>query len=545
MRVLAVLGVVVCTACGSTTRNPVGGEAGSTAWGGAAGAGGTVNEAGASGAGDSSDLVVPTTSMRRLTTYEYAATISDVLGVDAARPNLSQSEQAGFDTVAAVQHVSAPDIDVLLGSAERVAQQVFANASLRSRWPACSASQPGCVASFVESAALRLFRRPALEGELEAFGVVYDEAKARGADHDHALELTLVALLTSSQFVYRMELLGDAGGIQPLDSFAVATRLSYLLWGSAPDDALLTAAAADELQTDDGVSAAFQRLLADPRARRFVENFSGQWLGFRRIATHTVDYTKFDWREGLASELTAEGYDYFEGFLREPRPWQAFFSVDIPAPGPFRAQLYTPDGEKRRGYLSLPGFLATTSLDRRTSPTLRGNFIRRVLLCDPLPPPPADVPVIEDVPRPMGLRSQVEYISRDPRCAECHKIIDPLGLALEHYDFVGQYRTKYADDGIVVDSAVAVEPSTTYPQGLELKGLDDVSAYVASEPKLMTCLVNNLYVYGLGRVPDDTDERNPELLAEQWQSGASTLSNALSTLVQSKPFRYGNPGGTP
>jgi hypothetical protein len=258
-----------------------------------------------------------------------------------------------------------------------------------------------------------------------------------------------------------------------------------------------------------------------------------------------VDYTFFDWREGLASELAAESYDYFESFLREDRAWVTFLSADVPAPGPFRSQLYAPDGERRRGYLSLPAFLTLTSLGRRTSPTLRGNVIRTNLLCDPLPDPPADAPKIENVPQPTGFRSRVESISAEERCRDCHVLIDPLGLALEHYDLVGQYRTQYEEDGFPVDTNIRVEPSKAYPNGLTLAGLDDVSAYVAAEPKFLTCLVQKLYTFGMGRVPDETDAQNPALLAEQWQTGATTLSNALSTLALSKPFRFRNPGGSP
>lgn len=545
MRVVAALGLAGCLACGSTTRNP-----GQEAQGGSA-SGGSAGQASVGGATGGSplenELKVPPSPMRRLTAFEYEATVSDVLGVSGVVPNVRRSQLGVFDNNPEVQHTAPDEVEALLTSAESAARQLFADAALKARLPACPADN-GCVARFVKDLSLSLFRRPASEEELKPYVGVYDAAIKRGVPHAVALEQVLVSLLVGSQFLFRMELLPDSGAVEaPLDSYAVATRLSYLLWSSAPDAALLEAAAQDELQTDAGVRAAFERLLADPRSRRFVESFAGQWLGLQALATHPVapEYAP-SWDPDLENEVTNEGYAYFEGFLRSEQPWQRFLRDPIPAAGPLRAARYTADAEPRLGFLSLPAFLAVTSLDRRTSPTTRGKFLRTRLLCWPLPPPTPDVPSLPTDFEQLSFRERVEAISADSSCASCHVLTDPLGLALEHYDLVGQYRTHYADDGVAVDTVVQLPPHDAYPNGLSLTGLNDVSEFIATDPAFMTCLMEQLYTYGLAHVPrEGVDDGNVALLAERWQEDGPSLPVALSTVVESKPFRFRNLGGTP
>ncbi len=487
--------------------------------------------------------------MRRLTTREYRATVADVLGVDGAEPALPQGEADGFDNVSLVQSFHPEGMESLLTTAEQVAWQLFASPELRARLPVCSSGE-GCVAGFVEVLALRLFRRPSVAGELEPYVGVYRAAVTRGAAHEAALEQVLVALLASSQLLFRMELLqepDELGEPVPLDAYAVATRLSYLLWSSAPDPELLRAAAANELLDDEGLGAAVERLLGDPRTSRFAESFAGQWLRVRWLADHPVDLQQMPgWGAEIVSELQTETYAFFAEFLRPNRPWTEFLTAPVPAAGPNRSRLYAPDAEARLGILAVPALLARLSFEHRTSPTLRGAFIRRSLLCSPLPEPPPDVPPLSPEPEePLGLRATVESISLNPLCADCHVRVDPLGLALEHYDFVGQYRTQYADDHVAVDTKIRLPPSADYPNGLSLDGLNDVSAYVAADPAFMTCLIQKLYTYGLGRVPDEQDGANVPRLAERWQSATPSLRAALSTLVLSKPFRFRRPAGAP
>lgn len=546
MRVVAVwLSLAGCLACGSTTRNPLQEARGGSPVGGSSGEASAGSRA-TGGAPLEDGLRAPPSPMRRLNAFEYGATVEDVLGVKGAEPVPIGGELGGFDNMAAVLPVAPHVLEGLLAAAEGASRESFADATLRAALPPCPAGR-GCVAGFVKDLSLRLFRRPASADELAPYTGVYNAAVERGVPHDAALQQVLVSLLMSSQLLFRMEpARSDAVGEEPLDSYALATRLSYLLWSSAPDAPLLAAAEANELQTDAGISAAFARLLADPRSRRFVTSFAGQWLGFRRLEAHPVNAQRFAaWDSDLANELANEGYAYFEVFLRSGQPWQEFLSTAIPGPGPLRTTRYAPDSEPRLGFLSLPAWLTVTSFDSRTSPSIRGTFLRERLLCTALPPPPADAPILEDLSGlPAGTRAAVESISSDPRCATCHVLIDPLGLALEHYDLVGQYRTHDANDGVAVDPVVQVASGEHYPNGLSLTGLNDVGEYIAEDPAFMTCLMRKLYTYGLGRLPEEAvDDENIALLAERWQGDASSLTAALSTLVQSKPFRFRAIGG--
>lgn len=539
--VVAYWGLAGCLACGSTTRNPAH-EAG----GGSPGVGGSATAGTAAGGvagGEPADaLQVPPAPMRRLTSFEYQATVKDILGISGvALPQ--DGERGGFDNNADLQAVDVALLQEALATAENVSRALFSDETLRARLPPCADSS--CVSDFVRQVSRSLFRRPASEAELAPYLGVYEAASARGVTHDTALEHVLASLLISSQFLFRMEFSrGGAAAEEPLDSYAMATRLSYLLWSSAPDDALLAAAAADELQDDAGLAAAFERLLADPRSRRFAENFAGQWLGLRSVETYPAKEHFPKWSPALASELAQEGYRYFAGFLQGDEPWTTFLRAPIPTPRTERVAAFLPDREPRLGFLSLPGWLAVTSFGHRTSPSHRGTVLRRQLLCQPPPEPPADEPTFEQGPW-NGVRDALNVINADPRCADCHLLIDPLGVALERYDSVGQYRTHY-EDGLPVDTVAQVPPGEAYPNGLSLTGLNDVSEYLATNPAFMTCLIEKLYTYGMGRVPKEgEDAGNPALLAEQWQEGTPSLRAALATLVQSKPFRLRSSGGAP
>lgn len=549
--------VLATAACGNTQRNTGNPTGSAAAGGGSAGANSGGADSGGSGAAGAELQALPS-ELHRLNASEYRATVGDVLGASPALLLPRDGEASGYDNIAAAQGMDAESFDLYYAAARLVASEVFASEALKAKLVSCQAADDAaCVRSVIAGAGLRLFRRPLLDSELAPYAEVYTAARARGDSHDDALELTLVGLLSSAQFLYRMELVGESAGTQPLSPYEIASRLSYLLWSSAPDEALLSAAEGDSLSQDAGLSATLTRMWADPKSERFVKNFAGQWLGARRLATHVVDAGTFpDWSAVVASAAEAEVYDAFGDLLRQDRSWDGFLTgrahtVDgalasyygLPQVGA-GTQVLLPDGE-RAGFLGSVAFLTASSLDRRTSPTLRGRFILARLLCQE-PAPPVGIPELtSSETEGLNLRQRVERISDDPGCKSCHELMDPLGLAFEHYDGVGRYRTTYAEDGTVVDSNVRLAPSTTYPEGLAVSGVGDVVQALANDPALASCFVRNLYTYGLGRVMTSIDEGNTQLLAEQWQAGTMTVKALVEQLVLAKPFRYRSDGGRP
>ena len=545
-----VLLAVALAGCGSTERN----RPGTSAAGGTANAGGEGNEGNEAGA--AAELAAVPSDLHRLNSVEYQATVGDVLGSSVPLSLAANDAEAnGFDNIGAVLGMSEEQYSRYLEAAELVAGDVFAAEATRTLVVTCDQQDDAaCIQSVIAETGLRLFRRPLFEQESPIYEQVYAAARERGDLHEAALEQVLVALLASAQFLYRMEFPSSAPGAQPLGPYELASRLSYLLWSSAPDDELLQAAQSDALSADAEVEAQLRRLWSDHRSERFSANFGGQWLGARRLLRHQVDPSTFpEWRAELGAAAASELYEYFDAFVREDRNWLEFLTgrpheIDgglaalyglAPAASGDRVLL---EGE-RAGYLGSVGFLTLTSLDRRTQPSHRGRIILQDLLCQPLPPPPPDVPQLDAMEQPRTMRQYLESLWLEPVCAVCHRQVDPLGLALDRYDAIGRYRTSY-ENGEPIDDSVTLLATETY-RDLQVVGLSGVVERLTSDPAFTSCVVNKLYSYGLGRMPAELDARNIELLTQDWQAGPLTIRELVRQLALSTPFRFRNEEAVP
>lgn len=502
--------------------------------------------------------------MHRLNTAEYNATVADVLGttLQPADGNWRGGELAGFDNIASVLGVDAAQYERYFAAADALAREVVASDELLARFVSCDLGDPACVSSAIERAGLGLFRRPLTPDEVTTYQRVHDTAIELGDPPESAFELTLRALLSSAEFLFRIEFDPDPQSLEPhpLDGFELATRLSYFLWSSAPDEELLVAARDGSLLQSTTLSRAVDRLLDDPRAERFVSNFAGQWLGARGVVSHPVDVTLHGWSPHLARAAANEILLYFSEFLRTERSWFEFPTADInyvddwlaalygmPTPAEFPARVEFA-GDARHGFFGLAGFLAITSFDRRTSPSLRGRWIASNLLCLTPPDPPPDVPEFDVTGQDssaLSVRNLLEQHSRNPECAVCHALFDPYGLALEEYDPIGKYRSSYAD-GTPVDASAALSPSPQHPQGQHFEGLDGLARVIASEPRFGACLAEKLLIYGLGRPIAASDRPHLDRVAEVWAapSEVPSLRRMVRTLVLSEPFRFRR-GGQP
>jgi hypothetical protein len=511
---------------------------------------------GAGGAGGEDAALAPGASeLRRLTAAEYEATVSDVLGT-SVEPNLDAfaTEVGGFDNNAEANHVTDELYLRYLQTAEDVADDVFASDVLRPQIVTCNqVDDAACVQSVITQNALKLFRRPALAEELVSYQKVYERARTRGEDHEGALEEVLIALLASAEFLYRMEFVPTAIGTQPIGPYDMATRLSYLLWSSAPDASLLDAAAKDALSTDEQLAAAVERLLKDPKSKRLGENFAGQWLGARRLATRTFDAELFpSWSPLVSTAAASELEAFFTELLQPDQDVARFLDSPVHFVNEELGQLYGLNvahidnqrvelkGVDRQGFLGLVGFLAQTSMSSRTSPTLRGSWILDRLLCSPVPPPPADLQGFSGNEDALG--DYLRGLDAMPGCAGCHTTMDRLGLALESYDGIGRYRTTYASKK-PVDAHVSLPASSALPAAMDVSGTAGLSRLLASAPAFKACVAQKLYTYGFGRTVADDERANVQALAEGWQSGPTTLRELILRLVQSRDFRFRSDGG--
>ncbi|HXK17540.1 MAG TPA: DUF1592 domain-containing protein, partial [Polyangiaceae bacterium] len=430
--------------------------------------------------------------MHRLSSTEYDATVQDVLGTALQPANASWrgGELAGFDNIASVLGVDEAQYDRYLSAAQALATELLASEKLRARFVPCKLGDSACAASNIAAAGLRLFRRPLEPDELQTYQRVYDGARALGDDETSALTLTLQALLSSAEFLYRIELdpEPESSAPHPLSAYELASRLSYFLWSSAPDDALLQAAADGSLSQPATLSVVVDRMLDDPKSERLITNFAGQWLGARQVPSHPAIPKFYQWSAAMGLSAGQEILLYFGDFLHSGRSWFEFPSADFNYIDGNLAYLYGIDvdqmgagsferveyqDDKRAGFFGLAGFLAVTSLDRRTSPSRRGHWIASNLLCAEPPPPPPNVPMLDaggedGSPATLNVRQALEKHRTDPGCAGCHGLFDPYGLALEQYDAIGLYRSTY-DDG------TPVEASTTLPDGRMFQGLDGLA----------------------------------------------------------------------
>ncbi len=534
----------------SLNGNPSGGGSGSTT--GTGGNGSTPGTAGSSGA----PATVPGIDlMHRLNTAEYNATVMDVLGtkLQPATLNWRGGEKDGFDNIASALGIDGDQYGLYLDAAEALSLDVFANDATKGKVLSCTTTDDtACVTTIINQTGLRLFRRPVLADEVATYSKVYKAARAQGEDHASSVRHILWGMLSSAQFLYRIELDNGVTTKHPVTGYELASRLSYFLWSSAPDDAML--AAANTLDSDTVINAAVDRMLADPKSSRFVTNFAGQWLGARNVSSHPVDHALYPkWTPDTANAAAAEVFSYFDEFLRQNKPWTDFLKADINfVNAPLAAFYGIPNvtgttatrvvyaQDNRAGFLSLVGFLANSSVAARSSPTLRGKWLLVNLLCAPPLPAPANVPKLEATnphPESTSVRAVLEAHRAAAGCKVCHTTMDPFGLALEQYDGVGQFRSAYPDN-TPIDATTSLPKSDSFPNGVEFTGLDGAANTVGTDPRFKSCVAEKLYTYGLGRSLSTGDKENVTALSKTWQdAGDLSIAKLVHDLAVADAFR--------
>lgn len=571
-RLLVVLVPVAALGCTGTIGDGRGGGNNPPRGGGepaGGGAGGGMNPAprpgepdnGATGPGDPGRV-----SLRRLNRDEYNNTVRDLLGTALRPADAFDADPAGFgyDNNGDVQTLTTQQIDQYQGAAQTLVAEATAAGLQRiadaGRTPACDLAAAGCARKLVAGFARRAWRRPVTDAEVARLMAVASAAGTRGQDALGQLRFALVAVLSAPHFYFKVETDADPASATPhaLGSFELASRLSYLIYRSMPDDALFAAAEGDRLATADEVRAQAVRMLADPRGSELVGGFVGQWLDFNSLAQHEVDPAKvgITFSRELAMSMQAETRAFFAEFLTQNLPvtellTAPFTFVDarlaqhygLPAPaGGGMKRVELTDG-KRRGLLTHASVLTATSNPDRTSPVARGSWVLTHLLCAPPPPPPPDVPPLpesEDVPT--TTRAQIEAHRVNPGCASCHAIMDPIGLGLENYDAVGRWRD--------TEAGMKIDPSGVLPDGASFSGAQELTALLTKDPGLPACVGANLFTYAVSRRPEagTADGQHVERIVRAAAGGGSVvrLRDLLLAVVTSDPFRLrrGEPAST-
>lgn len=496
--------------------------------------------------------------LRLLTRSEYDNTIRDLLGDDSAPSRTFPPEPnvGGFDNNAA-SHLANPLLVEQLTSAARELSQSAVRNHLDHLAPCPSADDAdGCVDDFLARFGKRAFRRPLTNSERASFLSLYRKA-APTLGYETAIGLLIEAFLQSPQFLYRVEAplqpgVGGAGAPVPLGPFELASRLSYFVWGSMPDDELLAAAEDGRLGTSEELEAQARRLLAHPRARAQVSRFHERWLGLSRFET-VVRNT-----EGVPSERVNESWrrsllafvdDVFwseEGTIGDLFTSPTVFVDDtlaelygLSAAGGSELLPVTLNDE-RAGLLTQPGLMAMLAHPNQSSPIHRGVFVREHILCRPVPAPPPSVNNTPPDPDPNATtRERFAVHTQEPACATCHQLIDPLGFGFEQYDELGRYRDE--ENGRSVDASGEVRHSPDPSLDGPFHGAVELGERLGHSAVPGQCLSRYWYRFALGRMDSAEDTCATENIAQSLERAGGRLEEILIALVRSDAFRQRAP----
>ncbi len=464
--------------------------------------------------------------------------------VSLYRPLLGNTDSVDSDGV--------PRIDVVMVSGPFNPTGPGDTASRR-RLFTCTPQRPAderrCATSIVSTLARRAFRRPVPASELGTLMEFYDVGRRQGS-FDRGIQLAVRRVLADPAFLFRAE--RERPGL-PLarpyrvSDFELASRLSFFLWSSVPDDELLTLAEQGRLSSPTVYRDQMRRMLADPKADALIANFSGQWLQLRnleRVAPNPLEFPDFD--DDLRQGFRKETELFFGSIVREDRSALDLLKADytfvngrlarhygIPGVNGAQFRRVTVTQEARKGILGQGSVLTLTSQPNRTSPVKRGKWVLENLLGAPPPPPPPNVPDLKegaDLPRPKTMKERMAEHRANPTCANCHRLMDPIGLAMENFDGVGAWRIR--------DAGVRIDTTSQLSDGTSVDGIVSLRDSLLRRPEIFVrTMTENLLVYALGRGLTAADQPTVRAILRDAQPGGYRFSALVSGIVNSTPFR--------
>ena len=497
--------------------------------------------------------------IRRLTKTEYGNTLRDLFGVDPAIADELPEEVSGEGYL---NSLSPLQLEQYLSIAQKVVDQVLApegapptkmQKRLLGALPAHEEDARAAARRVAQSLARKAYRRPPSEAELEVLLQVFVLGKQNNLNYRESVRLMLKAMLVSPQFLFitpAEEVRPDVE-IVPLDDHQLASRLSYLLWATMPDDELMALADSGKLQEPPILKAQVKRLLMDPRSRALFDGFGAQWLGVGKLQQQTFDPDKFPQMTG---EMRLAMYDevrlLFESIVRENRNIVDFVDSDYTFLNENLASIYglekTVTGPKMRkvrlsdqnrgGVLGMPGVLAATSFPNRTSPVKRGVWVLEQVLGDHVPSAPPDVPALEAQDEKsvanLTLRERTELHRTNPVCANCHTILDPIGFGLENFDAIGRWRDR-DDNGEAIDASGELPGGKRFSKPQELKTI-----IVGRLDNVSRNLVERLLAYALCRKLEGYDEIVVDDLMRDITRDGYRMQTLITAVVTSYPFTH-------
>ncbi|MGK0189589.1 MAG: mono/diheme cytochrome c family protein [Verrucomicrobiales bacterium] len=497
--------------------------------------------------------------IRRLSKVEYGNTLHDLYGVD---PNVADELPDEVLGEGYMNSLSPLQSEQFLGIANEVLGRILApdntpptevQKRLFGEMPAPEADLRAVAKNVAQSLAKNAYRRPPLEGEVDVLLRVFDLARENNLAYPAALRLMLKAVLVSPQFLF-ITPDGEAEPgrmIVPLDDYQLASRLSYLLWATMPDADLSAMADSGKLHEPENLRAQVKRMLQHERSRALFDGFGAQWLGLGDIESKTFDTEMFPQMTGeMRQSMVDEARLFFENIVRENHSVVRFVDSDYTFLNETLASLYgleasvigsemrkvkLSDGN-RGGILGMPGVLATTSFPNRTSPVKRGVWVLEQVLGEHVPPAPPNVPALEkqnptEVAN-LTLRQRTELHQTNATCANCHKILDPIGFGLENFDAIGRWREQ-DDSGGAIDAAGELPGGKHFTSPRELKAI-----IAARESDLARNLTEKLLAFALCRQLEGYDEIVVDHMMEKIAKDDYRMQTLISEIVTSYPFTH-------
>ena len=519
---------------------------------------------GASGAGGASasttqaacgTLSPGASPLRRLTQSEYDNTVRDLLS-DTSNPATTfppDQKQGDFSNTAVALTVSPLLAQSYESAAETLATTAVGHLSTIVACDPTTTGEDACATQFITTFGKRAFRRPLTSDEQTGLMALY-ETNRSAADYNNGIQSVIEAILQSAPFLYRPEFGSTSlaqGAVVPLTSYEMASRLSYFLWGSMPDDALFAAADANALTTADQVAAQATRLLADPKAHPAVSQFFSEWMGVDEIANAPKDPTVYptytpDVRDAMQQETLA-----FADWVM----WQsdAKLATLLTAPVSFvnqslatiygvagitgdTLQQVALDPTQRAGIITQAGVMTVLGKADRSSPVLRGEFIRDSLFCQPVPPPPQNIVITPPAVMPgVSTREMFTMHATVEPCKSCHALMDPIGFGFENYDGIGRWRT--TDQGQPVDASGTL--TGTDIDGT-FNGAVDLAHKLSQSAEVRDCVATEWFRYAMGRGESADDTCALASLKQSFSASQADIRQLLVAVTQTVTFRYRN-----
>ena len=436
--------------------------------------------------------------------------------------------------------------DQVTGASEASRKKIFV----------CGDQTPACAKKIVSHLAGQVYRRPATAREVTQLAGLVALAQQNGDSFQEGLCLAIERMLISPSFLFLIEQNRkneQVPGPRPVGEYELASRLSYFLWGSTPDDELLRLAGERKLCKPEVLAAEVKRMLRDPKSQSLTDDFGGQWLQFRALESHEPDRKKFQqYTEYTRMSIAKETELFFANIVHEDRPITDFLNAKYTflndrladfygIPGVRGAEFRKVDlsGSNRQGVLTQASVLTVSSYANRTSPVIRGKWVLENILNSPPPPPPPDVPTLDEaaVGTTLSMREQLEKHRANAVCASCHSRMDPLGFSLENFDAIGQWRSK--------DGKFPIDATGQLPDGRKFEGAGGLADVLMSNPDAFSkALTEKMLTYALGRGIEPFDRPAVKKIVSDLAANQYRFSSLVMGVVNSFPFQESRSGGT-